>query len=46
VYVNTYNEFYNQVPFGGYKQSGLGFEYGLDALRVYSDRKNVLVRLA
>lgn len=45
VYVNTYNEFYSQAPFGGYKQSGLGYEYGLDALKQYAQRKNVLIRL-
>jgi acyl-CoA reductase-like NAD-dependent aldehyde dehydrogenase len=45
VYINTYNEFYNQIPFGGYKQSGIGYEYGLDALKQYVQRKNVLIRL-
>jgi acyl-CoA reductase-like NAD-dependent aldehyde dehydrogenase len=45
VYVNTYNEFFLQMPFAGYRRSGLGFEYGLDALQQYSQRKNILVRL-
>jgi acyl-CoA reductase-like NAD-dependent aldehyde dehydrogenase len=45
IYVNTYNEFWHQVPFAGYKQSGLGYEYGVDALRQYALRKNVLIRL-
>ena len=46
VFVNTFNEFYYQAPFAGYKQSGLGSEYGLDALKQYAQRKNVLIRLA
>ena len=44
VYINTFNEFYHQVPFGGYKRSGLGFESGLDVLRQYAQRKNVLIK--
>jgi aldehyde dehydrogenase (NAD+) len=46
VYVNTYNEFFLHVPFAGHRRSGLGSEYGLDALQQYSQRKNVMVRLA
>ncbi len=46
VYVNTYNEFYLQSPFGGLKRSGIGHEYGLDALREYSQLKNVIVNTA
>lgn len=34
-----------QVPFGGYKDSGLGFEQGQDAPRTYTRRKNVIVNL-
>jgi aldehyde dehydrogenase (NAD+) len=45
VYVNTYNEFFLHVPFAGHRRSGLGSEYGLDALQQYSQRKNVMVRL-
>ncbi len=45
VYVNTFNEFYYQAPFAGYKRSGLGSEYGLDALKSYVQRKNVIIRL-
>ena len=45
VYVNTYNEFFLQTPFAGHRRSGLGSEYGLDALQQYSLRKNVMVRL-
>jgi aldehyde dehydrogenase (NAD+) len=35
-----------QTPFGGYKESGLGFEQGRDAVLPYTRRKNVLVNLA
>jgi aldehyde dehydrogenase (NAD+) len=45
VYVNTFNEFYNSAPFAGHRRSGLGSEYGLDALYQYVQRKNVIVRL-
>jgi acyl-CoA reductase-like NAD-dependent aldehyde dehydrogenase len=45
VYINTYNEFYQQVPFGGQKRSGLGFEYGVDSVKQYTQLKNVLIKL-
>ncbi len=45
IYINTYNEFFCQTPFAGYRRSGLGYEYGLDALHQYVQRKNVIVRL-
>jgi acyl-CoA reductase-like NAD-dependent aldehyde dehydrogenase len=45
VYINTYNEFYQQVPFGGLKRSGLGFEYGVDSIKQYTQLKNVLIKL-
>ncbi len=32
-----------QTPFAGYKESGLGFEQGIDAVTYYTRRKNVLV---
>ncbi|HEV2428325.1 MAG TPA: aldehyde dehydrogenase family protein [Thermoplasmata archaeon] len=35
-----------QSPFGGFKESGLGFEQGRRAVQQYSRRKNVLVNLA
>jgi aldehyde dehydrogenase (NAD+) len=34
-----------QTPFGGYKESGVGFEQGRDAPLVYTRRKNVIVNL-
>jgi aldehyde dehydrogenase (NAD+) len=34
-----------QTPFGGFKESGVGFEQGRDAPLVYTRRKNVIVNL-
>jgi len=34
-----------QTPFGGFKQSGLGFEQGLRVVENYTRRKNVVVNL-
>lgn len=45
VYVNNYFNFAVQIPFGGYKQSGIGREFGLDGLRQYYEIKTVIVDL-
>lgn len=45
VWVNDYNVFANQVPFGGYKQSGLGRENGPYGIKNYTEVKAVLVKL-
>ena len=42
-WINTYNLTPVEVPFGGYKQSGVGRENALDALRHYSQVKSVYV---
>ena len=42
-WINAYNLTPVEVPFGGYKQSGIGRENGLDALRHYSQAKSVYV---
>jgi aldehyde dehydrogenase (NAD+) len=34
-----------QTPFGGFKESGLGFEQGRQAIDAYTRQKNVLVNL-
>lgn len=34
-----------QTPFAGFKESGYGFEQGIDVVRSYTRRKNVLVNL-
>ena len=38
--------FRSQVPFGGYKQSGLGRELGPDALDAYTEVKTVHLDLS
>ncbi|KAI9583209.1 aldehyde dehydrogenase, mitochondrial-like [Glossina fuscipes] len=45
VWVNTYNNFASQVPFGGFKMSGYGRENGEEALRNYTEIKSVIVNL-
>lgn len=45
VYLNKWFGDTNQTPFGGYKQSGIGREKGLEALDSYLQSKNVAVNL-
>jgi len=45
VFVNTYLETAPQLPFGGYKQSGLGRENGLDGLLEFTEIKSTVVKL-
>ncbi|KAF2483075.1 aldehyde dehydrogenase [Neohortaea acidophila] len=45
VWVNTYNTLHHQMPFGGYKESGIGRELGEDALSNYLQTKTVSIRL-
>ncbi|PSJ54313.1 betaine-aldehyde dehydrogenase [Kumtagia ephedrae] len=42
-WINAYNLTPVEVPFGGYKQSGIGRENALEALRHYSQVKSVYV---
>lgn len=44
-WVNCINMFHSQVPFGGYKQSGIGRECGEYALENYTNVKAVHVNL-
>jgi aldehyde dehydrogenase (NAD+) len=46
VWVNNYNMIHHQLPFGGYKQSGIGRELGEHALANYVQTKTVNIRLA
>ena len=46
VWINTYNMTDNALPFGGYKQSGLGRELGRASLDEYTQIKTVLVDLS
>ena len=43
VYVNCYDVFDTQTPFGGYKDSGIGRELGYAGLRNYLENKTVVV---
>jgi betaine-aldehyde dehydrogenase len=43
VWVNTYGMFYNEVPYGGFKQSGFGKELGKEGLRGYTRLKNIFL---
>jgi len=45
VWVNTYNAFDAAIPFGGYKESGIGRELGRHALDLYTQTKSVWVSL-
>ncbi|CAH0702856.1 unnamed protein product [Spodoptera exigua] len=45
VWVNTYLHFTPQQPFGGFKESGIGRENGLDSLLAYTEVKTVAVSL-
>lgn len=41
VWINTYKQLSISTPFGGYKQSGIGREKGVDGLRLYQQCKGV-----
>ncbi|KAM0516008.1 hypothetical protein ACHAPE_005631 [Trichoderma viride] len=45
VWVNNYNFLHAQIPFGGYKQSGIGRELGEEALNAYLQNKSVTIRI-
>ncbi|MBV9166701.1 MAG: aldehyde dehydrogenase family protein [Solirubrobacterales bacterium] len=45
VYVNTYNIFPAEMPFGGYKESGWGREMGPEVLESYTETKSVICEL-
>jgi succinate-semialdehyde dehydrogenase/glutarate-semialdehyde dehydrogenase len=42
-WINTVNKIYDELPFGGFKQSGLGQEHGNEALECYLQSKSVVV---
>ncbi|ODU02973.1 MAG: carnitine dehydratase [Pseudonocardia sp. SCN 72-86] len=46
VWVNSYRMLTYNVPFGGYKSSGLGRENGIDAVREYLETKSVWIELS
>jgi aminomuconate-semialdehyde/2-hydroxymuconate-6-semialdehyde dehydrogenase len=45
VWVNCWLERDLRTPFGGVKQSGVGREGGFDALRFFTEEKNVCVKI-
>ncbi|PLW06599.1 hypothetical protein PCANC_01609 [Puccinia coronata f. sp. avenae] len=46
VWINCYNRIVSQVPFGGYKESGIGRECGSYALSNYTSVKSVFINLS
>ena len=46
VWINTWNEFYSNMPFGGYKQSGIKRDLGEYALDTFSQVKTVIMKLS
>ncbi len=43
-WVNSPTKVYDELPFGGLKQSGYGKEHGLEALDYYTETKSVVMR--
>jgi acyl-CoA reductase-like NAD-dependent aldehyde dehydrogenase len=43
VWVNTFRTVHWAIPYGGVKTSGYGRENGLEAMRMYTEPKSVLV---
>ena len=43
IWINTYGMFYNQLPYGGFKQSGFGKELGREGFLEYTRLKNIIV---
>lgn len=41
-WINTYGMFYNEVPYGGFKQSGFGKELGKEGFLEYTRLKNII----
>src|SRR5262249_27018081 len=44
-WVNAYHPTYNELPWGGYKQSGIGRELGLHGIEEYMQTKQVSFHL-
>jgi succinate-semialdehyde dehydrogenase/glutarate-semialdehyde dehydrogenase len=42
-WINSVTKIYDELPFGGFKQSGLGQEHGQEALECYLQTKSVVV---
>lgn len=44
--VNTNSSVFQEAPFGGFKRSGFGRDLGMDAMRLYTEVKNIFVKVA
>lgn len=44
-WINTYNPTYNEAPWGGYKQSGIGRELGVFGYEEYTEVKQININL-
>jgi len=42
VWINTYGMFFNELPYGGFKQSGFGKELGKEGFLEYTRLKNIV----
>lgn len=45
VWINTYKVFSISTPFGGFKESGLGREKGVESLKAYMQQKSIFLAL-
>ena len=45
-WINTYHPTFNEAPWGGYKQSGIGRELGTYGYEAYTEVKQINVNLA
>ena len=45
VWINDWHVFRNDAPFGGYKQSGIGRELGIQVFNEYTELKNITTSL-
>jgi succinate-semialdehyde dehydrogenase/glutarate-semialdehyde dehydrogenase len=43
-WINAATKIYDELPFGGVKQSGYGKEHGIEALSFYTEQKSVVIR--
>ena len=43
IWVNTYGMFFNELPYGGFKQSGFGKELGREGFLEYTRLKNIII---
>lgn len=41
VWINDYHLMNDRAPFGGYKQSGIGREFGIDGIKEYTEAKHI-----